>query len=294
MHSLISSAAVAVAVAVAATLAYGATLGAQNVGSGADSVQRPVPASVNATRSRVPWVTKRDGEAVAGGLLATLVIAPFDHRISRALAGRPHRAKTLHHSANDVAFFGGSGPFILSGLVYAAGTESQLQSVATGALHNMEAIALASTITGIAKGFTGRALPGVQSTHSFSFGRGFHDGNGPFVSFPSGHTAAAFAMAATLGPELGRFNSRLGDLVEPIAFTGAAAVGVARVIQHVHWPSDLPMAVVIGTWSGRAVQAHAYKRGRVASAIRGMTVAPDSHGRTVIGWSSLLSDVPPR
>jgi membrane-associated phospholipid phosphatase len=288
MHSLIRS------VVVAAALTYGATLGAQNVGSAADSVQRAAPAEANATTNGVPWMTKRDGEAAAGGLVATVAIAPFDRRISRTLSGRPHRARSVHHTANDVAFFGGSGPFVLSGLVYAAGTEGRVHSVATGALHNMEAIALASAITGVAKGFTGRALPGVQSRHSFSFGRGFHDGNGPFVSFPSGHTAAAFAMAATLGPELGRANARLGDVVEPIAFTGAAAVGVARVIQHVHWPSDLPMAVVIGTWSGRAVQAHAYRRGRVASAIRGMTVAPESHGRTAIGWSSLLSDLPSR
>lgn len=263
------------------------------MGSAADSVQRPAVAA-NATSNRVPWITRRDGEAAAGGLLATLAIAPFDRRISRALSGRPHRARSLHRTANDIAFFGGSGPFVLSGLVYAVGTEGEVQSVATGALHNMEAIALASAITGVAKGFTGRALPGVQASHSFSFGRGFHDDNGPFVSFPSGHTAAAFAMAATLGPELGRLNARLGDIVEPIAFTGAAAVGVARVIQHVHWPSDLPMAVVIGTWSGRAVEAHAYRRGRVASAIRGMTVAPESHGRTLIGWSSLLSDLPSR
>jgi membrane-associated phospholipid phosphatase len=239
-------------------------------------------------------VTRRDGEAAAGGLLATLAIAPFDRRISHALSGRPHRARSLHHTANDIAFFGGSGPFVLSGLVYVAGTEGQVQSIATGALHNMEAIALASAITGVAKGFTGRALPGVQSSHAFSFGRGFHDHNGPFVSFPSGHTAAAFAMAATLGPELGRANARLGDIVGPLAFTGAAAVGVARVIQHVHWPSDLPMAVVIGTWSGRAVEAHAYRRGRVASALRGMTVAPQSNGRTLIGWSSQQGDIASR
>lgn len=288
MHSLIPCA------AVVATLTYGAALGAQIVTSAADSARPPAPAAANATNNRVPWVTQRDGEAVTGGLLATLAIAPFDRRISHALAGRPHRARSLHRTANDVAFFGGSGPFVLSGLVYAAGTEGRFQSVATGALHNMEAIALASTITGVAKGFTGRALPGVQSRHAFSFGRGFHDGNGPFVSFPSGHTAAAFAMAATLGPELARANARFGDVVEPIAFTGAAAVGVARVIQHVHWPSDLPMAVVIGTWSGRAVQAHAYRRGRVAAAVRGMTIAPESHGRTAIGWSSLLSDLPSR
>ena len=256
------------------------------------SAGEPVCFTAALDRRPVPWVTRRDAEAAAAGMVATLALAPFDHHISRSFGEPRHRMRTLRHTADRVAFFGGSGPFILSGLVYAAGRESRMQGIARAALHNVEAIALASSITGLTKGITGRALPDVEARHAFSFGRGFHEGNGPFVSFPSGHTAAAFAMAATVGPEISRAYPRIGGLVEPLSFGGAAAVGVARVVQHVHWPSDLPLAAVIGTWSGRAVQAHAYKKGPMAVAIRGMMIAPASHGGTTIGWSSLLGGAP--
>lgn len=279
-------------IAVAMTLTYGAPLRGQETPSDADSVQRAAQAAGPVTDGRnVPWVTKRDFEAAVAGVAATLAVAPFDHHISNAFGqSRHHRIRSLRHTADNVAFFGSGGPFVLSGIVYAAGTENRLQGVARAALHNMEAIALASTITGLAKGVAGRALPDVAARHAFSFGRGFHDGNGPFVSFPSGHTAAAFALAATLGPEVSRASPRLGRVVEPLAFTGAAAVAVARVIQRVHWPSDLPLAVVIGTWSGRAVQAHVYKKGPMAAAVRGLTIAPTSRGGAIVAWSSLLSE----
>jgi hypothetical protein len=37
--------------------------------------------------------------------------------------------------------------------------------------YRMEAIALATSVTGLAKGLTGRALPNVDARHEFSFGR---------------------------------------------------------------------------------------------------------------------------
>jgi membrane-associated phospholipid phosphatase len=61
-----------------------------------------------------------------------------------------------------------------------------------------EGIVAAAALNGLLKGVSGRALPNARSAEpgDFSFGRGFHDGNGSFVSFPSGHTAASFAAAA--------------------------------------------------------------------------------------------------
>ena len=276
-----------------ATLACGRAARAQHSSAAPDTSSRGRAVSVHAAApsQSVPWFTSRDAKAAAAGILATLAIAPLDKPISSEFAEPERRGNaSLRHTTRKIAFFGGSGPFLLSGIVYAATAESPLQGVARTALHNMEAIALASSITGLAKGIAGRALPDVDARHAFSFGRGFHKGNGPFVAFPSGHTAAAFAMAATLGPELGRAYPRFGRIAEPLAFGGAAAVAVARVIQRVHWPSDLPMAMVIGTWSGQAVQAHVYKKGPIAAAIRGLLVVPAAHGGTMVGWSSRLSE----
>lgn len=270
-------------------------LGVKVVGAQTDSSK----ASINTTRTaadsdRVPWVTRRDGIHLAVAAMATLAVAPLDHPVQDELS-EPHwrNSRPVQRAAKAVAYFGSDGPFLASGAVYALGsvegTGGPIGALSGAALHNIEAIALATVVTGLAKGLTGRALPDVSVRHAFSFGRGFHDDNGPFVSFPSGHTAAAFAMAATLSGEVHRADSSLARIVTPLVYAGAASVGLARVVQRQHWPSDLPLAAVIGTWSGDVVQAHAHHHGRAASALRGFSVLPEKGGQALIAWSSLAA-----
>jgi membrane-associated phospholipid phosphatase len=181
---------------------------------------------------------------------------------------------------------GGRGPFLLSGTLYIVGSAANRPTLNRVALHNLEAVALSGGVAGLIRGLTGRALPNVAATRQFSFGRGFHDNNGPFVAFPSGHTTAAFAMATTISAEVGRASPGIAPIVTPAAFALATAVGFARVAQRVHWPTDLPLASALGIWSGRAVQAHSNGGGLLWSAMRGVAVAPASNGRTLVVWSS--------
>ena len=211
--------------------------------------------ATKSTRADSGWVTRHDAVEFGVAVVATFAIAPFDHPISNEFAEPDWLdRRRVHAIANDVAFFGGDGPFVASGVLFAGTSVGLAPGLRRFAEHNMESIALATIITGVAKGISGRALPGVQTRHAFQLGRGFHDDNGPFVSFPSGHTAAAFAMATTISSEVQRVDTSDAALVGRIAIGGASAVGVARVIQRKHWPSDLPLAAVIGTWSGHAVQ----------------------------------------
>ena len=238
-----------------------------------------------ARSARAPWFTRGDAIFFGGALGATALLAPLDRTISGEFS-EPHwaRSRRVHHLARDVAFFGGDGPFVVS--MALAGTEvGDLPGVRSFAIHGMESVALATVITGIGKGVAGRALPGVKTKHAFEFGRGFHDRNGPFVSFPSGHTASAFAMATTVSAEVGRADSSHARLASAIAFGGAAAVGVARVVQRVHWPSDLPLAAVIGVWSGETVQRRSGS-GVTGALLRGIAIGPGAHGGMEVGWSS--------
>ena len=104
------------------------------------------------------------------------------------------------------------------------------------------------------------------------------------------HTSAAFAMAASIAGEVGRVRPDLEPLATAVGFAGAAAVGVARVVQRMHWASDLPLAAAIGIWSGNAVEAHTGARTTATSALRGVSVMPAPDRRLMIGWSSSAAD----
>jgi membrane-associated phospholipid phosphatase len=70
-----------------------------------------------------------------------------------------------------------------------------------------------------------------SNPENFQFGRGFHDRNGPFVSFPSGHATASFAMAAALTSEVDLRRPGMGRIVGPIAYGTAGLVGLVRMYQ---------------------------------------------------------------
>ncbi|HWG09516.1 MAG TPA: phosphatase PAP2 family protein [Solirubrobacteraceae bacterium] len=62
------------------------------------------------------------------------------------------------------------------------------------------------------------------------------------TSFPSGHSAAAFAFATGAGSEL--------PLLAPVLFPLAGAVAYSRVHTGVHYPSDVVAGIAIGIGSG--------------------------------------------
>jgi membrane-associated phospholipid phosphatase len=244
---------------------------------------------VKARRLAVPWFSHGDALLFGGALGATAVLVPLDRIISDEFAEPGWRhSRRARRVTKDIAFFGGDGPFAVSVLL-AGTTLGDLPGVRGFAVHEIEALALATAITGVGKGVAGRALPGVATKHAFEFGRGFHDRNGPFVAFPSGHTASAFATATTIFYEVGGTDSSRSRLVGAIAYGGAAAVGVARIMQRVHWPTDLPTAALIGIWSGETVHRHAGGSGVTAALVRGIAVAPGASRGVQVGWSSLAA-----
>jgi membrane-associated phospholipid phosphatase len=239
--------------------------------------------------STPPWITKR--ELLGGGVsvLATIAVAPFDKPVSAELQEAGWQKDEPLHSASQVlAFAGGPGPFLVGAGLFAAGHLAGNPGLYGAGAHVTEAVLLAASVTALGKGIAGRALPGVKTSESFEWARGFHRGNGPFVSFPSGHTAAAFAMASALTGETAACSPGLARYVGPFAYATASAIGFARLYQHVHWVSDLPLAAAIGTWSGISVESHVHrhrKRDALERVVQYATLQPSPEGGVSVGLS---------
>jgi membrane-associated phospholipid phosphatase len=259
-----------------------------------DTAAWPVDSS---SRSAVtsPLVTRRSLLALGAAALVTLALEPVDARL-QAVSQSPalQDNRTLQRGASALAFAGGGGPFVAGGLLFLAGRATHATGIADLGLHLTEGVTLAATLGALGKGVSGRALPNAVTAEpgDFSLGRGFRRGNGPFVSVPSGHTAAAFASAAVLTSEAARWRPPLRWIVGPLAYSGATLVGFARVYQNVHWVSDLPIAAVIGTWSGLTVvrRQHNQSAHPIDRWLLGTSIAPSTAGGVVIRWSSLGLD----
>jgi membrane-associated phospholipid phosphatase len=241
-----------------------------------------------------PFVSRRDALILAGALGATAAAAPFDHSIQHAFRAEDVlHSRGLQRTATALAFVGGPGPFVVSGTLYAAGEIVGSSRLAGLGISITEGVVLAASLNGVVKGISGRALPNATSAEpgDFSFGRGFHEGNGSFVSFPSGHTAAAFAAAAVVAQEVSTWKPAAARFVTPAVYSAASLVAMSRLYQNVHWASDLPLGAAIGVWSGKTVVnwQHRHPRNWLFRRIVHLSALPASTGLTVRGAFTLAA-----
>jgi membrane-associated phospholipid phosphatase len=225
--------------------------------------------------------------------MLTGLFAPLDRPVQRAFQDRELQDnRVLHRTADGFSLMGGPGPFIIGPALFLGGGLARYAPMQDVGAHLMEGVLLAASIDGLLKGFTGRTLPDAGSGRpsDFSFGRGFHDNNGPFVSFPSGHTAAGFAMAAVLVEETARRDPGASRYVTPIAYGGATLIALSRLYENVHWASDLPLGAAIGIWSGMTVVKwqHRGTHGAMARLLAHASLAPAPGARrgVALAWST--------
>lgn len=101
------------------------------------------------------------------------------------------------------------------------------------------ALAFGGLVTTLLKHVTCRARPFLPEAGAF---------HPPFClqsgmdSFPSGHSALAFAIAAILAGSYPRLS--------PLCYLAATMVGMSRVVVGVHYPSDVLAGAAIGLLSG--------------------------------------------
>ncbi|HUV03516.1 MAG TPA: phosphatase PAP2 family protein [Armatimonadota bacterium] len=184
----------------------------------------------------LPFKTRRSGRngfplklAAAG-----LIVIPLDNALARAVPRIPpeHPADGLTKTVNSL----GSPGFLLPliGGMYFTGSKDDKDTAKMA----LSALVNAAIMTGGMKALAGRARPVVSDEGEFA-GPGTRKG---YTSFPSGHTASAFAVATVL--------AKRHPKQKWLYYGLATAVGIARVRKSAHFPSDVLVGAAVGISAG--------------------------------------------
>lgn len=190
--------------------------------------------------------------AMAGGFtLATMALAPLDRHVTQQLQ-KPARQEShlFSRSATIFKLLGQPGAILTSGGLYVLGWADGQRRTEDLGLHALMAEVITGSEIGAIKMIAGRARPyrSPDNARNFGFFRGFK--NDDYRSFPSGHTGAAFAFAATVSSETQRWWPGTRWIIGPLLYGSATLTGLSRIYNDDHWASDVMAAAAIGTFTG--------------------------------------------
>ncbi len=149
---------------------------------------------------------------------------------------------------------GSPWPMVVSAATYVAAQAVGQPDAADVAWHVSASLFATAGATAVIKGVVGRARPYHTGEDSdiFDPGEGL-SGNSHYTSFPSGHTATAFALAASLSTEVAHRWPRAATPVRIATYGAAGLTGFARVYRDRHWVTDVVVGALIGHWVGSRV-----------------------------------------
>jgi membrane-associated phospholipid phosphatase len=204
---------------------------------------------------------------------ATLAVADDDQGIQAALQARRDRRTDM------IARIGrpfGDGRCVLPalGLFYCLGRLSGRDRACETALLGMESVVVSGAVTGAAKLLLHKHRPSSGGSGDIRWG-------GPALSpgdlsFPSGHSTCAFAVATVVASEY-----RDTPMIPLLAYSAAALCAFSRLNDNAHYFSDVIVGSAIGHFTARTILA------RHGGDVPGrLTIAPEVSSRG-IGMSLL-------
>jgi membrane-associated phospholipid phosphatase len=220
----------------------------------------PVRAQEEGEPKAGPVLTSTDAWVAAGFAAGTIVVIPADRWLTdRLQQPAVQERRWLQSGATGFKLLAAPGSIILGGAFYGAGKVGGNDVMAEVALHEMQAVAATTAVIYVAKGVFGRARPYMDETNpqDFNLGKGFR--NEDYQSFPSGHTAAAFAMATALTEEARYHRPRDRWAVAAVTYTAATLSGLSRMYDDKHWASDVIAGAAVGTLTSLAVIRYTHR-----------------------------------
>lgn len=238
-----------------------------------------------------PLLKGADALLVLGFAAAAFAVSPADKYVTQKLQDPARQSnRFLHKGATFFRLVGDPGSLAVGGLTYAFGRVKGSRRAEDIGLHSVESVLLAGAVTGVTKMVAGRARPYKDTANSRNFGllRGFQGTD--YQSFPSGHTAAAFAFASIVSAETAHWWPHSKWPLGTVMYGGAALTGVSRIYNQFHWASDVVSGAAIGTLTGIKVYryTHSHPNNRIDKYFlrAGVQMSPGS------GWVPLLSVAP--
>ncbi len=125
--------------------------------------------------------------------------------------------------------------------------------------HTLESVLATAVVTSLAKGFVGRARPSGVPEWTWHPGQGFTDP--AYRSFPSGHSAQAFALATALAAELDHHDVPGAGWMTPTLYSVAGLCGVSRLFDDRHWSSDVIIGALTGSLTAHLVSGRHHREG---------------------------------
>ena len=194
--------------------------------------------------------------ALLGGAVE-LAAQPIDVRVAR-WSQRPalQNSTALDATARTVEWLAVPGAGTLPVATYVIGRASGYDRLSEASIRVEGSVLSALLATQLLKRTIGRARPyvvGDSIPYDVSFLRRFGAGQ-DYRSFPSGHSAAAFAAATSVAISTSRWAPAQRRYVGPAAYTIATLTGLARIYHDKHWATDVVAGALIGSLAAHAVE----------------------------------------
>lgn len=219
---------------------------------GAVGAQAPAAAADTlAVEPRDPFGRAAAADPLDSGAVDDL---PFDLAVARRVrAAGAQRSPVVHGVAHVVGFAAIPGSPLLAAGLYGVGELDDRDDLRDVGLQTGQAIVLAGGVTLLGKVAMGRARPHTSPDDPYRLRLGGGLSGDDYQSFPSAHTAAAFASAFVLSDEIAERHPGTAVWVIPTTFGAATLAGLSRVFHDHHWVSDIVAGAVVGSLSGWVV-----------------------------------------
>ncbi len=188
---------------------------------------------------------KEDWLKASAVVAGVLILTTQDEQIKKF--SQSIRTPTTNYISHNIFEKLGDGTIALPalGLTYAASLMIKNGKMQNASLTALESATITAVITTLGKHIFHRTRP-IKSDDSTQWDIG--NFQSPNLSFPSGHTGTAFAIATVFAEAY-----KDSTIIPILAYSAATLAGLSRIHDNKHWASDVAMGAALGYAVGKFV-----------------------------------------